>query len=130
MAYGDPVESSAAYKQYAADVQKWGGLPVRLPAQSGYEGKLGARFPREVVAARKMEKPLNWTSDGKWGYYLAPRSLRIDDYIQGVKDAATIRAGETAETAEKIAKGIAGMSGLIALGIGAVLLLPLLRGKK
>lgn len=126
--YGDPTESSPEYKRYATEVAQIGGLAVRLPAQSGYEGKLGARFPRAVIEEKKMGAPLNWTSDKQWGYYLAPRSLRAADFLQSVRDAATIRAGETAETMENVAKGVLGLSTLAAVGIGAVLLLALTRG--
>lgn len=129
-AFGDPTESSAEYKKFAADVAALGGLAVRLPAQSGYEGQLGARFPRSVIEAKKMDKPLVWTSNGDYGYYLAPKSLRVTDYIQSIRDAATIRAGQTAETAENIAKGVLGLSTLAAVGIGVVLLLALRGGRK
>jgi hypothetical protein len=100
-------------------------LPVRLPAQSGHEGQLGARFPLTVIQAKKMKAPLVWTNNNQWGYYLAPRSLLVSDYIQNIRDAAAIRAGETAATIENVARGVLGVSTLIALGIGAFLLLAL-----
>ncbi len=124
-AFGDPTESSAEYKKYAADVAALGGLPVRLPAQSGHGGQLGARFPLAVIQAKKMKAPLVWTNNNQWGYYLAPRSLLVSDYIQNVRDAAAIRAGETAATVENVAKGVLGLSAIAFVGIGVVLLLAL-----
>jgi hypothetical protein len=128
--YGDPTESSPEYLKYAADVKALGGLAVRLPAQSGHEGKLGARFPRAVIQSKNMKAPLVWTTGQQYGYYLAPRSLLVSDYIQGMRDAATIRAGETAETLENVAKGVLGFTTFAALGIGAVILLAMRRGGK
>lgn len=131
MAYGlgDPTESSPEYKRYAADVAALGGLAVRLPAQSGYEGQLGARFPRTVIESKNMKQPLVWTTGRQYGYYLAPKSLRVSDYIQSVKDAATIRAGETAATAESIAKGVLGVSTLLAVALGLGITVAILKRK-
>lgn len=127
MAYGDPTESSAEYLRYAADVAALGGIAVRLPLQSGYGGQLGARFPRSVIEAKHMVAPLVWATGKTYGYYLAPKSLRVTDYIQGIKDAATIAAGKTAETAENVAKGVLGLSALAAVGIGVLILMAVRR---
>lgn len=138
MAYGDSVEpfgldytGRATYLAWTKDVAARGGLAVRLPDQAGGSlvGVLGERYPASVIAAQGMGTPLVWTTGNQFGYYLAPRSVRVLDLLHRVHDDVVIQTGKAAETAENVAKGLLGASTIGVIAILAFMYLSTRRGR-
>lgn len=122
------------YLDWTQAVARAGGLAIRLPAQSGYEGVLGEKYPESVIQTHGMDTPLVWQrppagvrpagappiANISYGLYLAPLKVRVLDKAHMVSDGLTIAAGKGAEIVEDWSKGLVFA---IVLGVGGLLYL-------